>query len=154
MRFWDFPASRDVEQTAERIRQSRGLDPRWHAAWAILPRSGGSSIGMINYHRREPWNQRLELGWILARSFWGQGLMNEAARPVLDDCFTRLETHRIEAHIEPGNAASRTLAVKLGFVQETGPLRDRQRVHGEFRSILIYAMLRTDWPAASPVAVG
>ena len=71
--------------------------------------------------------------------------MTEAARPVLQDCFTRLETHRIEAIIEPENTASRALATKLGFVQETGLLRDRMRRAGEFRSVLMYALLEPDW---------
>jgi RimJ/RimL family protein N-acetyltransferase len=59
MSFWDFPASRDVAETAARIRQSLAVDERWHAAWAIVLRSGGFA-GMINYHQRQPWNRRLE----------------------------------------------------------------------------------------------
>jgi|GEM_PF-4645463 len=80
---------------------------------------------MINYHQRQPWNRRLELSWILAPAFWRQGLMTEAARIVLHHCLTELDTHRVEATIEPENTASRALAAKLGFVLESGPLRDR-----------------------------
>jgi [ribosomal protein S5]-alanine N-acetyltransferase len=144
MRFWDFPASRDVEETASRIRQSLAVDERWHAAWGILLRAGDFA-GMINYHQRQPWNRRLELGWILAPAFWRQGLMTEAARVVLHHCFTEMDTHRVEATIEPENTASRALAAKLGFVLESGPLRDRLCVDGRFRSVLMYGLLRPDW---------
>lgn len=137
MRFWDFPALRDVAKTALRIRQSLAVDERWHAAWAIVL-CDGDLAGMINYHHREPWNRRLELGWILARSYWRQGLMAEAGA-VLRHCFTEMDTHRVEALIEPENSASRALAVKLGFVEESGLLRDRLCVDGAFRGVLIMA---------------
>lgn len=148
MRFWDFPASRDVAQIASRIRISLEMDAMWHGVWVIAPRSVGGLAGMINYHHRQPWNRRLELGWILAPAFWRQGLMTEAARAVLRHCFTDLDTHRVEAIIEPDNIASRGLAAKLGFVQETGLLRDRLRVDGQFRSVLMYSLLQPEWASA------
>jgi [ribosomal protein S5]-alanine N-acetyltransferase len=144
MRFWDFPASRDVAETAARIRQSLAVDARWHAVWAIVLRSGGFA-GMINYHQRQPWNRRLELGWILAPAFWRRGVMTEAAGVVLHHCFTEMDTHRVEALIEPENVASRALAAKLGFIQESGLLRDRLYVNGGFRSVLMYGLLQPDW---------
>jgi [ribosomal protein S5]-alanine N-acetyltransferase len=146
MRFWDFPASCDVAETAARIRESLAVDTRWHGVWAIMLRAGGFA-GMINYHHRDLRSQRLALGWILAPQFWRQGLMTEAARIVLDHCFAEMETHRIEAIIEPENTASRRLATKLGFTQECGLLRDRLRVNGEFRSVLMYSLLRPEWTA-------
>ena len=144
MRFWNSPASRDVAETALRIRQSLAVDESWHAAWAIVLRDG-ELAGMINYHHREPWNRRLELGWILAPSYWRQGLMTEAAEAVLRHCFTAMDTHRVEALIEPENVASRALAVKLGFVEESGLLRDRLCVDGAFRSVLMYGLLEPHW---------
>jgi ribosomal-protein-alanine N-acetyltransferase len=60
---------------------------------------------------------------------------------LLDHCFTSLDTHRIEARIEPGNHASIGLAEALGFVQE-GLMRDWLFVGGEPRSMLLYALLR------------
>jgi len=40
MRHWDHPPSRDVSQTAERIRMSADADPRWHGMWAIQTHAG------------------------------------------------------------------------------------------------------------------
>lgn len=145
MRFWDFPASRDLAQTAARIDQAIRGDSRWHGAWAIVPHGASRCVGMICYHHREPWNRRLELGWILAPAYWRRQFMTEAARAVLQHCFTTMETHRIEAMIEPDNSASRRLAAKLGFIEEAGPLRDRICVAGQFRSTLMYALLQPDW---------
>lgn len=154
MRFRDFPAAREAAETAAHIRRSLAVDERWHGAWTILIRAVGSA-GMINCHHREPWNRQLELGWILASAFWRRGLMTEAARAVLHHCFTEMDTHRVEAIIEPENIASRALAAKLGFVREGGLMRDRLCVEGRFRSVLMYGLLRPEWSrmvfALSPV---
>jgi ribosomal-protein-alanine N-acetyltransferase len=100
---------------------------------------------MINYYHREAQHRRLELGWITVPAYWRQGFMTEAARAVLRHCFTAMNTNRVEALIEPENTASLALAVKLGFVRESGPLRDRLFVEGRFRSVLMHALLKSDW---------
>jgi len=82
-------------------------------------------------------------------SRWRQGLMTEAAPPVISHCFTRLNVRRIEARIEPENLSSRRLAAKLGFTEE-GTLRDWLCVAGEFRSVVMYSLLRTEWMRSRP----
>ena len=145
MRRWDHPPSRDVSQTAERIRTSAEVDPRWHGIWAIQTHAG-RFVGAINYHAHNEQQRRLALGWILVPSSWRQGLMTEAAPPVISHCFTGLNVHRIEALIEPQNQPSRGLAAKLGFTEE-GTLRDWLCVAGEFRSVVMYSLLPTEWMA-------
>jgi ribosomal-protein-alanine N-acetyltransferase len=144
MRFWDFPPTHDLNETAAHIRAALRPGSLRQAVWAIVLRGEGF-VGMINYHHREPQNRRLELGWVLAPAFWRRGLMSEAAQTLLHHCFTRLKVHRVEAIIEPENTASRALAAKLGFVQEGGLLCDRLCVAGEFRSVLMHALLQADW---------
>ena len=152
MRFWDAPAARDVEETATHIRNSLAVERRWHGMWAIVARSGGFA-GMINYHNVDPRNRRLALGWIVAPAFWHQGLMTEAAEAVLSHCFSAMEMHRVEALIEPENTASRGLAVKLGFKQESDLLRDRLRVDGHYRGVLMYGLLQAEWAGRTPQRV-
>ena len=151
MRFWDAPPSVDVAETASRIRQTLAVERRWHGMWAILSRSGGFA-GAINYHNVDPRNRRLALGWIVAPAFWKQGLVTEAAEIVLHHCFAAMEMHRIEALIEPENTASRRLATKLGFKQESDLLRDRLYVEGQYRSVLMYSLLQGDWATYRPNA--
>jgi len=122
MRHWDHPPSRDVSQTAERIRTSAETNPRWDGMWAIRTHAG-RFVGAINYHAHNEEQRRLALGWIVVPSCWRQGLMTEAARSVISHCFRHLNAHRIEARLEPENLPSRRLAAKLGFTEE-GTLRD------------------------------
>ncbi|MBV9153668.1 MAG: GNAT family N-acetyltransferase [Alphaproteobacteria bacterium] len=144
MRFWDAPPCRDVEETAARIRQSLQINPQWHAAFAAVLRDGGQFVGMVNYHQRVPAHRRLAVGWILAAAWWRQGLAQEATRALLDHCFTALDAHRIEAQIEPENAASLRLAERRGFCRE-GLMRDCLFVDGKPRTAFLYALLRPDW---------
>ena len=73
--------------------------------------------------------------------------MTEAAQIILHHCFSAMDMHRIEALIEPENTASRGLAVKLGFRQESDAMRDRLLVDGQYRPLLMYGLLQTDWAA-------
>src|SRR5262244_1560421 len=139
MRHWDLPPSQDVAQTAERIRVSAEADPRWHGMWAIQTQTGRFA-GAINYHAHNEQQRRLALGWIVVPSLWSQGIMTEAAPPVISHCFRHLNAHRIE----PENLSSQRLAAKLGFTGE-GTLRDWLCVAGEFRSVVMYSLLRTEW---------
>src|SRR5262245_30146256 len=107
MRYWNFPA---CETRAESARWARILartsSPYSYHAWAMAEKRGDRCIGMVNYHHREAHNKRLEIGYILARSHYGRGLMTEALQALITYCFDALGTHRIEALIEPENAAS------------------------------------------------
>jgi ribosomal-protein-alanine N-acetyltransferase len=143
MRYWDSPPARNIADTTKLVTLSAKPTPR-HAAWAILMKEGGELCGMLNYHHRESKHRRLEVGWILARRFWRQGLMSEAMRPFVDHCFAALQTNRIEATIEPDNVASQRLAERLGFQRE-GLMREVLLVGGTFRDLHLYALLASAW---------
>jgi [ribosomal protein S5]-alanine N-acetyltransferase len=145
MRFWDLPAADDVAETARRVEVWSYITPDFHAAWGIELKHEKALAGVVNYNRREPWHRRLEVGYILARPYWHQGLAYEAMSGLLDYCIQQLDTHRIEATIEPGNTASIRLIERLGFKREGDLLRDRIMVAGEFRSVCLYALLATEW---------
>jgi [ribosomal protein S5]-alanine N-acetyltransferase len=143
MRYWDFAPTADVAATAAYIARWVDADPDWHGVWALVTRTGAFA-GMINYHHRETWNRRLELGWILAPACWRRGYMTEAATAVIRQCFQRMDVHRIETTIQPENLSSRRLAARLGF-REEGLLRDRALVEGRFRSLLMCGLLKSEW---------
>jgi ribosomal-protein-alanine N-acetyltransferase len=141
MRFWDSPPTRDLGETIARIHGSRGVSPEWHAAFAVTLIESGRCVGMVNYHGRQPAARRLAIGWIIAPSWRRRGLMREAVTALLHHCFETLDTHRIEARIEPDNIASIGLAEQLGFQRE-GLMRDWLFVGTQPRSVLLYSVLR------------
>jgi [ribosomal protein S5]-alanine N-acetyltransferase len=146
MRYWDSPPTSDLAATVAFIENSRQANPLLHAAFSIVRKTDGEAIGMVNYHARQQLHRRLAVGWILVPAWQGQGMMREAMPALLSHCFEHLQTHRVEARIEPGNTASVRLAEWLGFERE-GPMRDWMFVSGDPRSVDLYALLRPEWIA-------
>jgi [ribosomal protein S5]-alanine N-acetyltransferase len=146
MRFWNTPLSRSPEDIVQDIRRSVSTPPEFRAVWAAGLKETGQVVGFLNYHHREVQNARLEIGYILARSFWGRGLASEAVSALLDHCFHDLQANRVEALIDPDNGASVRLAERVGFQLESGPMRQRLKMpDGRFADILMYGLLAADW---------
>jgi RimJ/RimL family protein N-acetyltransferase len=74
-------------------------------------------------------NRRAELGFVLARAFWGQGYTAVALPAVIDFSFHRLELHRLQADTDPRNGPSMRLLQRCGFRRE-GLLREHYLVQG------------------------
>lgn len=96
---------------------------------------------LFNFHEI---NRRAEVGYILRRSHWGQGLMREALSGLMRYAFGVLALHRIEADVDPRNLASARTLEGLGFLQE-GFLRERWIIDGVPSDSAIYGLLITDW---------
>jgi RimJ/RimL family protein N-acetyltransferase len=107
----------------------------------------GQLAGMINLYNFSRQNRRCDIGYMLGRAFWGKGYMQEAMAALIDHAFRVLRLHRIEADIDPRNAASAKLLKSLHFVHE-GRLRERWIVNGEICDTDFFGLLRSDWLAA------
>lgn len=83
--------------------------------WAITLRGQDRVLGGVSLHAWEKYHRRAEVGYDLARAFWGQGIGREAVRAVLAFGFTQLNLNRIEAATIADNHESVNLLKKLGF---------------------------------------
>jgi ribosomal-protein-alanine N-acetyltransferase len=98
--------------------------------------AGTCTLGGIDWE-----NRRAEIGFAPARTSWGQGLMPEALRALIEHAFGPLNLHRIEADVDPRNEASVRLLEKLGFRRE-GYLRERYFKDGEIQDSVFLGLLR------------
>jgi len=88
-----------------------------------------------------------ELGYSIARTYWGRGLATEAARAAMDAAFAAYaDLNRMRAVADARNVASLRVMEKLGMVRE-GVLRQNRLVRGEFMNEVWYGVLRTEWEA-------
>ncbi len=60
----------------------------------------------------------VEVGWRLARRFWGQGFAPEAARAAVADGFQRLELDEIVSFTSATNLKSRRVMEKIGMTRD------------------------------------
>jgi ribosomal-protein-alanine N-acetyltransferase len=138
MRFWNSPTCDTMAETEKALGWlAKTTSPYDHLAWAACKKSNDQCIGMVNYHRRDAGNRRLQLGYITAPKHQGKGFGTEAVRAVLEYCAVELHVHRVEALIHPDNVASVRLVERLGFCCEGGPLTDYWRVGTKFVSVMI-----------------
>ncbi len=88
--------------------------------WAVMERATRSILGYCGLFEFPDLAGRfeIELGYRLARAWWGRGYATEAARAVRDFGFETLSLSRLVALIDPDNRASIRVAEKLGMRYE------------------------------------
>jgi [ribosomal protein S5]-alanine N-acetyltransferase len=91
--------------------------------------------------------QSAYLGYAAAQRFARQGYMREGLELVLREAFLELRLHRLEANIQPGNAASIALARGAGFQREGFSPR-YLKIGGRWRDHERWALLADDWRRA------
>ena len=115
--------------------------------WGIVLKESGKLIGTCGFHAISDYHKRIEVGYDLNRSFWGNGFMSEALSLMIDHAYNHSDVNRIEAYVETPNKASRSLLEKLGFRME-GILREHEMCRGNLIDIQILSLLRKDWRAS------
>jgi len=92
--------------------------------WGLFHKQDNTMIGTYGFHC---WNLNeptsIEIGYDLAKAYWGQRLMTEAIHPVIDFGFDELMVSKIEATPHKNNQRSIVLLERLGFNREK-ELRD------------------------------
>lgn len=87
---------------------------------------------------------RATLGYSLAESAQGKGLMREALEAILPAAMDRFRLHRIEAAYLPRNARSGRLLEALGFEKE-GLARAYLLIDGAWEDHVLTALVNPDW---------
>ncbi|MEZ4651637.1 MAG: GNAT family N-acetyltransferase [Candidatus Eisenbacteria bacterium] len=145
MRYWSTVPMTDRFQAEEWVENAIRYHERGQAiAFVVTKTQDGSPIGYCSLHSWHFESRRAELGYALAREHWGAGYMHEALSAVVELAFEQLGLHRLEADVEPANAASVRALERLGFVRE-GHLRERWIVGGAITDSWIYGLLEDEW---------
>lgn len=119
--------------------------------FVVESRSSGQAIGTCLLFRFEEGSARAELGYVLGRAHWGRGLMKEALTALLGRAFDGMGVRRVEAEVDPRNAASSGLLRSLGFTRE-GLLRQRWVTQGEAKDVEIFGLLAGEFPPARQIS--
>ena len=149
MRYWSFPPLEDREAAQGLLEDIHGkFRRRTYFQWGVARREDDLVMGTCTLFHLDLDNRRAEIGYALGREHWGKGYMGEALGALLGFAFGELGLHRLEADVDPRNAASIKSLERLGFRQE-GYLRERWIVNGEIQDALFFGLLRREWPGLS-----
>ncbi len=120
------------------LQEQHGFSP-----WAIIHKVDDQFIGFCGLLPQTIDGQaEVEVGYKLARAYWGQGLATEAALACRDWGFTHLEVPRLISIINPGNAASIRVAEKNRMTYDKNAVYDG-------KTCRIYAVRRDEWERRS-----
>jgi ribosomal-protein-alanine N-acetyltransferase len=131
----------EAQAALDRLQQRYAV--RDSIRWAIELVEHGEMIGTVGMLRFDFEHRRAEVGYEIARRFWGRGLTPEAVAAVIRYGFSILGLHRIEAGVLPGNDASVRVLQKLRFLEE-GTRRDYLYAKGRFLSLRWFSLIETD----------
>ena len=160
------PGELDEPSFLESARRSRAFLRRWvqppgtaeaYRAWLgrlqgpscdgrfVVLRASGELVGVINFSEIVRGRLRSAyLGYYAFVPHVGRGYMTEGLALALRRAFGPLRLHRIEANIQPANAASKALVRRLGFRQEGFSPR-YLKIAGRWRDHERWALLAEDW---------
>ena len=133
---------KDVRETEQFLEKCAG---GWAASekfpWVITLKDGGGLVGMMELRLR---GFKADVGYVLARRWWGQGFAAEALRPVVEWALAQTGVYRVWALCDVDNAASARVLEKVGMTRE-GRLR-RNTLHpnvsDEPRDSYCYAVVK------------
>jgi RimJ/RimL family protein N-acetyltransferase len=86
-----------------------------HYAWLLCLRGTDSPIGSIGLM---PDGGKVMCGYVLAKKFWGRGMMTEALTAVVEWTTAQTDVYRVWAYCDAANPASARVMEKSGLTRE------------------------------------
>lgn len=101
-------------------------------------------VGRIGMYKVDSYNRIGEIGYWVAASAQGRGIITQACKAIIRYGFDELKLNRIEIKCASENRKSQAVPERLGFTKE-GILRQAEWLHGQFVDLVLYSMLKEDW---------
>jgi [ribosomal protein S5]-alanine N-acetyltransferase len=87
---------------------------------------------------------KAELGYVIARKYWGNGCATQAIKLAIETGFNDLDVERIEAYVDPSNSGSQRVLEKNGFARE-GLLKKCVVQKGVIKDRFLYSYLKSTY---------
>lgn len=101
-------------------------------------------IGMISLTKIQKINCNAELGYWLGKKFWGQNIIQEAVKMMLNVGFNQLKLHKINACVIEPNIKSQKVLLRAGFVSE-GISRENMWTDNKWCDYLRFGLLKKEY---------
>lgn len=135
-----------IEEAEEQIIDMHALYGRHEGIeWAVTISGEDSVLGIFSLHDWSHRHRRAEVGFDLARDYWGQGIATEALKAILQFGFTDMNLHRIYAATIADNHESVRLLERVGFMREGTSRESSWEDDGTFHDSAMYGLLRREF---------
>jgi ribosomal-protein-alanine N-acetyltransferase len=118
------------------------------APWAIWHKGHEKVIGGCGFSHYDREHARAEVGYAIARYYWGHGFTSEAMQAVIHFGFEQAGLNRIEARCIPAHTPSQRVMEKVGMKFES-----LQRQHsffkGGYQDLTLFVLLKSEFEAGA-----
>ncbi|PCI77252.1 MAG: GNAT family N-acetyltransferase [SAR86 cluster bacterium] len=120
MRYFPSLLSREESDTLTKKFDNLVIEKGW-GFWVAERKSDSAFMGLVGLNQADdlPVTSCVEVGWRLAKAYWGRGYATETAAASLHFAFSILEQDRVAAFTTLANSRSREVMSRLG-------MKDRQ----------------------------
>ncbi len=125
-----------IQSTLLEIRDGKGL-----AMWIWYNQK---IIGIIHLRDIDWQHRKAMIGYWVGQEFRGNGFAKNATKCLCEYAFSELKLNRIEIRCAPGNLASQSIPITLGFEKE-GQLRDNEWLYDHFVDHIVFSMRAETW---------
>lgn len=134
-----------LRQHLDRVLASQSIRPRRAWELAVVVTRTNRVIGTCDLALAGA--READLGYMLARAYWGRGYATEVASALLEVAFGVLRVERVSALVDVRNDRSRRVLEKAGLQWE-GLLKRHAHAKGRWWDCHRYALAKRDWHAA------
>ena len=140
---------KNVDESREIIKNVLSGDE----AYAVCLKEDGRAIGAIELipfgvSRLAESENECELGYWIAKPFWGRGLIPEASKEMLRRAFEDLKMNKVWCGYYEGNEKSKRVQEKVGFVYQYTNENAEVRLMNEIRTEHISCLTRERYYSA------
>ena len=136
----------DVQNSREVIRDVLSVPE----TYAVVPKTIGHPVGSIGLMIGKNSNKNLppheaEIGYWIGVPFWGQGLIPEAVKLMLQRGFVELDLERIWCAYFDGNTKSKRVMEKCGFIYQYTRENVNCPLLNEVRTEHVTCLSKAEW---------
>lgn len=145
-RYVSWPTHRSLEDTDDFLVNwvEKNYENGSGGDWGIVFKPTDEYVGSIGLVNPDGDNRIIEIGYVIAKEYWGKGITTEALLCLIDFVFKNDLFNRIQGIYHVENIGSGRVMEKAGMKYE-GILRERIYAGGEYWDMALRAILKKDW---------
>lgn len=149
IKYYDLEAFDNLSQATDLIKFFRTrFEENTGIRWAIRLKDTNSLMGTCGFNTWSPKMKSAVLGYDLMPKYWGNGFTMEAVHRIVKAAFCGElscgKLNRIQGDTVPGNLASESLLLKVGFKEE-GIRRQSGYWKNQFHDLKCFGLIQSEY---------